>query len=123
MTKKLTITVSDEVYEGLRRKIGPRRISRFIDGLARRHVLEQPANFRGSLADAYLAMAADEEAEREARDCTEGLIGETLPDEDSVTGPAIRRGKIRWTDFGEAVGGEIGKIRNRARLRDFRAYP
>ena len=29
----------------------------------------------------------------------------------SVTGPAIRRGEIWWTDFGEAVGGEIRKTR------------
>ncbi len=82
MTKKLTITVSDEVYEGLRRKIGPRRISRFLDALARRHVLEKPATFRGSLADAYRAMAADEEAERDAQEWAEELIGQTLPDED-----------------------------------------
>jgi predicted CopG family antitoxin len=82
MTKKLTITVSDEVYDGLRRKIGSRRISRFIDELARRHVVERPEAFRGSLADAYRAIAADEEAEREAAEWTEGLIGETLPDED-----------------------------------------
>lgn len=82
MTKKLTITVSDEVYDGLRRRIGPRRISRFIDQLARRHVLERPTIFRGSLAEAYRAMAADEEAERAARDWTESVIGETLPDED-----------------------------------------
>jgi predicted CopG family antitoxin len=82
MTKKLTITVSDEVYEGLHRRVGPRRISRFIDELARRHVLEKPETFHGSLADAYRAMAADEEAAREAHDWTESLIGETLPDED-----------------------------------------
>jgi predicted CopG family antitoxin len=82
MTKKLTITVSDEVYEGLHRRIGPRRISRFINELARYHVLERPTTFRGSLADAYRAMAADEEAERAARDWTEGLIGKTLPNED-----------------------------------------
>jgi predicted CopG family antitoxin len=82
MTKKLTITVSDEVYEGLHRRIGPRRISRFIDELARRHVLEKPETFRGSLADAYRAMAADEEAERVALEWTERLIGETLPNED-----------------------------------------
>ena len=31
MTKKLTVTVSDEVYEGLHRRIGRRKISRFID--------------------------------------------------------------------------------------------
>lgn len=36
--KKLTITVSDEVYEGLYRRIGPRRISSFIDKLARPYV-------------------------------------------------------------------------------------
>ena len=36
--RKLTITVSDEVYEGLHRRIGARRISRFIDSLARPYV-------------------------------------------------------------------------------------
>jgi predicted CopG family antitoxin len=82
MAKKLTITVSNEVYEGLHRRIGRRKISRFIDALARRHVVEKPEAFRGSLADAYRSMSADEEAAREARDWTEGLIGDTLPDED-----------------------------------------
>ena len=33
MVKKLTITVSDEVYESLHRRIGRRKISRFIDAL------------------------------------------------------------------------------------------
>ncbi|MGQ0532739.1 MAG: hypothetical protein ACT4OF_08640 [Caulobacteraceae bacterium] len=36
--RKLTITVSDEVYEGLQRRIGARRISGFIDRLARPYV-------------------------------------------------------------------------------------
>jgi predicted CopG family antitoxin len=36
--RKLTITVSDEVYEGLHRRIGARRISNFIDRLARPYV-------------------------------------------------------------------------------------
>ncbi len=36
--RKLTITVSDEVYEGLHRRIGARRISSFIDRLARPYV-------------------------------------------------------------------------------------
>jgi hypothetical protein len=80
--KKLTITVSNDVYEGLHRRIGPRKISRFIDKLARPHVVETPERFRGSLADAYRAMAADEEANREARAWNEGLIGDTLPDDD-----------------------------------------
>jgi hypothetical protein len=82
MTKKLTVTVSDEVYEGLHRRIGRRRISRFIDDLARRHVIERPEIFRGTLAEAYRSMAADEAAERAAEEWTEGLIGKTLPDED-----------------------------------------
>lgn len=36
--RKLTITVSDEVYDGLHRRIGARRISGFIDRLARPYV-------------------------------------------------------------------------------------
>ncbi len=82
MTKKLTITVSDEVYEGLHRRIGRRKISRFIDELAREHVLEKPEVFKGSLAEGYRAMAADEEAEKEARAWIDANFGETLPDED-----------------------------------------
>ncbi|MEA2870878.1 MAG: hypothetical protein QOH67_854 [Hyphomicrobiales bacterium] len=82
MTKKLTITVSDEVYEGLHRRIGRRKISRFIDDIAREHVVEQPEVFRGSLADGYREMAADEEAEKEAHEWIESNMGETLDDED-----------------------------------------
>ncbi|MEA2877811.1 MAG: hypothetical protein QOF14_3007 [Hyphomicrobiales bacterium] len=82
MTKKLTITVSDEVYDGLHRRIGRRKISRFIDELAREHVVEKPELFKGSLAAGYRAMAADEEAEKEAREWIDANFGETLPDED-----------------------------------------
>ena len=80
--KKLTITVSNEVYEGLHRRIGRRKISGFIDDLARRHVVEKPESFHGPRADAYRALAADETAVRAAREWSDGLIGETLPDED-----------------------------------------
>ena len=38
MTKKLTITVQDEVYAGLHSVIRRRRISRFRNDLARPHV-------------------------------------------------------------------------------------
>jgi hypothetical protein len=62
MPKKLTITVDDEVYEGLYEMLGARRISRFLNDLARPYVL------RRDLADGYRAMAADEEREREAID-------------------------------------------------------
>ena len=39
MQKKLTITVDAEVYDGLHTAIGRRRISRFLSGLARPHVV------------------------------------------------------------------------------------
>ena len=38
MTKKLTITIDDEVYAGLHSVVGRRRISRFLNDLARPHV-------------------------------------------------------------------------------------
>src|ERR1019366_1748926 len=41
MNRKLTITVSEAVYEGLHRTIGRRRISQFIEKLARPHVVPQ----------------------------------------------------------------------------------
>jgi predicted CopG family antitoxin len=36
MSKKLTITVDDDVYEGLHSVVGRRRISRFLNDLAGR---------------------------------------------------------------------------------------
>src|ERR1035437_7894539 len=60
MSKKLTISVSDEVYEGLHRKVGRRRISQFLEKLARPHVLPE------DIETAYRDMAADEDREREA---------------------------------------------------------
>ncbi len=70
MTKKLTITIDDEVYEGLYRRVGPRRISRFLEALARPHVVEE------DLEAAYRAMAADEVRENAALEWSEELIGD-----------------------------------------------
>jgi len=67
MSKKLTITVDDEVYAGLHNVVGRRRISRFLNDLARPHVLQR------ELAQGYRAMAADEEREREASEWVESL--------------------------------------------------
>jgi predicted CopG family antitoxin len=67
MSKKLTITVDDDVYQGLHSIIGPRRISKFLNDLARPHVL------RHDLAEGYRAMAADEEREQEASEWVENL--------------------------------------------------
>jgi siroheme synthase (precorrin-2 oxidase/ferrochelatase) len=62
MLKKLTITVDAEVYDGLHNVVGRRRISRFLNDLARPHVVAQ------SLAPGYTAMAADEAREAEAQE-------------------------------------------------------
>jgi hypothetical protein len=66
--KKLTITVDAEVYDGLHRVIGRRRISRFLNDLARPHVIGQ------DLAAGYAAMAADEAREAEAQAWSEALV-------------------------------------------------
>ena len=56
----MTITLDEEVYEGLWRTIGKRRMSQFIEDLLRPHVLNT------SLDDGYKAMALDAEREAEA---------------------------------------------------------
>jgi hypothetical protein len=60
MQKKLTITMDEEVYEGLRKTIGPRRISKFVQELVRPHVV------RPDLESAYAEMAKDKRREEEA---------------------------------------------------------
>lgn len=70
MMKKLTISISEEVYEGLYAKIGAGRISRFLDNLARPHVVDL------DIEDGYKAMARDEEREEAASDWVSGLINE-----------------------------------------------
>jgi hypothetical protein len=72
--KKLTITVDDEVYAGLYSVVGRRRISRFLNDLARPLVLPH------DLAEGYRAMAADEEREREATEWVEGVTGDIADD-------------------------------------------
>ena len=70
MQKKLTITVDEAVYEGLHKVIGRRHISHFIEDLVRPHVIGT------DLEAGYLAMAADEEREREALEWAEATIGD-----------------------------------------------
>jgi len=70
MTKKLTITIDDRVYEGLHAVIGRRRISRFIESLVRPHVVQQ------ELESAYQTMSAEESREREALEWSEGTVGD-----------------------------------------------
>ena len=40
MQRKLTITIDEAVYEGLYRKVGPRKIARFIEEIVRPHVVD-----------------------------------------------------------------------------------
>jgi predicted CopG family antitoxin len=68
MQKKLTITVDEKVYEGLHKRIGPRRISHFIEDLVRPHVLDE------ELEQAYSQMAQDEERESQALEWAEATV-------------------------------------------------
>ena len=67
MHKRMTITLDEEVYEGLNRTIGKRRMSQFIEDLLRPHVLDT------SLDDGYRAMAADKTHETEAQNWCNAL--------------------------------------------------
>jgi hypothetical protein len=69
MQRKLTLTIDEEVYEGLRDVIGPRKISRFIEDLVRPHVI------RKDIYAAYREMAADEVRESEALEWAEATLG------------------------------------------------
>ena len=74
MRKKLTITVDEEVYDGLHRVIGRRHISRFLNELAKPHVVAD------ALEEGYRAMAADEARERKATEWSESLIADVADD-------------------------------------------
>ena len=65
MQKKLTVTVDEEVYEGLHKIIGPRKISKFIEELVRPHVVHP------NLESAYAEMARDKRREKEALEWAE----------------------------------------------------
>ncbi len=70
MQKKLTITVDEQVYNGLHSVIGSRKISQFIESLVRPHVIKH------SLEAAYCEMAQDEAREVEALEWSESTIGD-----------------------------------------------
>ena len=70
MQKKLTITIDEQVYEGLHQIVGRRRISRFIEDLVRPYVIRQ------DLEAAYKQMAQEESRESEALEWSEGTIGD-----------------------------------------------
>ena len=65
MQKKLTITIDEEVYAGLHKFIGSRKISRFIQEIVRPHV------FHPNYESAYAEMAQDKNRENEALEWAE----------------------------------------------------
>jgi hypothetical protein len=67
VSRRLTITVEDDVYDGLQAVVGRRGISRFLNDLARPHVMQ------ADLKRGYRDMAADEAREREASEWIESL--------------------------------------------------
>jgi hypothetical protein len=70
MQKKLTITIDREVYFGLHKVIGPRKISKFVEGLVRPHVIKH------ELESAYRDMAKDRAREKEALEWSEAALGD-----------------------------------------------
>jgi predicted CopG family antitoxin len=70
MHKKMTITLDEEVYDGLYRTIGKRKMSQFIEDLLRPHVLNT------TLDSGYKAMAADQARENEAMEWCNALSGD-----------------------------------------------
>ncbi len=70
MQKKLTLTIDEEVYNGLRAVIGPRKISRFIQELVRPHVVKY------DIYAAYKEMSAEQVRESEALEWAEGTFGD-----------------------------------------------
>ena len=75
MQKKLTLTIDEEVYDGLRRVVGPRKISRFVENLVRPHVIKQ------DLYDGYRAMGADSVREAGALEWAESTFGDVSDEE------------------------------------------
>ena len=72
MQKKLTLTVDEEVYDGLQQVIGPRKISRFIEELVRPHVVKR------DLYEAYRSMSEDHDRESEALEWAEATCRDVV---------------------------------------------
>jgi hypothetical protein len=70
MQKRMTITMDEAVYEGLVRVVGRRKISAFLENLARPHVVGD------DLLAGYRAMGQDTAREHEALAWSEALIGD-----------------------------------------------
>ena len=72
MHKRMTITLDEDVYDGLYRLVGKHRISQFISDVLRPHVSDQ------TLDAGYREMAADVEREAEAREWLSALANDGI---------------------------------------------
>lgn len=72
MQKKLTLTIDEEVYDGLQEVVGRRKISHFVEQLVRPHVIKR------DLYEAYRAMSADQVRESEALQWAETTCGDVI---------------------------------------------
>lgn len=70
--KKLTISVSEEFYDGLLKTAGQRKIGAFIE-----NALSDKVATQKNLENGYKAMAQDQEREKEAKEWLQ-ISGETL---------------------------------------------
>lgn len=70
MHRKMTITLDEEVYEGLYRRVGRRHMSQFIEDLVRPHVVDS------ALDAGYEAMAKDKVREADAFEWVAALAGD-----------------------------------------------
>ena len=75
MKRKITLTLSEEVYKALYIQIGKGYIAKFIEDLITRQL--DLTNYQ--LEEGYKAMMADTEYEKEAQEWIEGEHGECLP--------------------------------------------
>jgi predicted CopG family antitoxin len=73
MHKELTITIDEQVYEGLHRIVGQPRISQFIGDLVRPHVVDTEPE------EAYRQMAEEDARETKALEWAEVTIRDVSP--------------------------------------------
>jgi hypothetical protein len=70
VTRKLTISIDDRVYDGLLAVIGRGHIGKFLEDLARPFVVTD------SLSAAYAEMSTDKDRDAEAEEWCEALAGD-----------------------------------------------
>ena len=110
MPKKLTITVDAEVYDGLHSIIGRRRISRFLNDLARPHVVGQ------DLSAGYAAMALDEARETGAGGMERGgMVILTSPMSQTVMDDPVPRRAARRLAPSPSIHRSAAKFRRPGR--------